>query len=60
LESSDGEPDFESHPSISPVELTMIGLVMRSRRNTRPKDAEDDLKSDKIDRNEAAPSQRRR
>jgi hypothetical protein len=60
LESSDGELDFERHPSIPPVETTMNGLVLRSGRNTRPGDMEDDLESDEFDRNDVAPSQRRR
>jgi hypothetical protein len=60
MESSDGEPDFENHPSIPMVETTMIGLVTRSGRNTREEDEEGDLESDESNKNEAAPSQRRR
>jgi hypothetical protein len=57
LQSSDGQPDFESRPSIPPVEITMISLVTRSRRNTQPKVKENDPQADK---SQAVPSQRRR
>jgi hypothetical protein len=57
LESSDREPDFECHPSIPPVETTMIGLVTRSGWNTRPEVTESD--SEAVD-SEIVPSQRGR
>jgi hypothetical protein len=54
LDSSDGELDFESHPSILPVEMTMVGLVKRSGKDTQFVVEKED---EEADNREAPPSQ---
>jgi hypothetical protein len=56
LKSLEGEPDFKTHPSIPPVEMTIISR-MRSGQNAQPEEMKDDLEADK---NKAGPSQRGR